>query len=57
MNKSIVGYANSYTTKYSYVYFNSFKDAKNYVANNYINKNLFNIETDGKTTFLINPRF
>jgi hypothetical protein len=52
-----VGYSNSQTAKYDWIYFESYKDAKNYVAKKYDNKSLFNINTDGKTTFLINPKF
>jgi len=57
MENFAVGYAKSYTTEYTYISFNSFKEAKNYVATMYSNKKIFNVQTDGKTTFLITPNF
>jgi hypothetical protein len=52
-----VGYWVEQWAKYSWVYFNSKKEAKNYVAKNYASKKLFKIETDGKTTWVIYPIF
>ena len=55
-NLSIVGIWNRLDKKFSFVNFNSFKDAKIYVKNNFA-KSLFEIETDYKTTFIIYPKF
>ncbi len=57
MKNIAVGYAKSFTSEYSYINFNSLKEAKNYVSTMYSNKNLFTIQTDNKTSFLITPKF
>ena len=57
MTNFSIGYAKSFTEEFTYTFFNSFKEAKNYVATMYSNKNIFNVETDGRTGFLITPKF
>lgn len=57
MTNFAIGYAKSYNEKFTYTFFNSFKEAKNYVATMYSNKRIFNVETDGRTTFLVTPIF
>jgi hypothetical protein len=57
MKNIAVGYAKSFTSNYSFINFNSLKEAKHYVSTMYSNKNLFTIETDNKTSFLITPKF
>lgn len=57
MTNFAIGYAKSYNENFTYTFFNSYKEAKNYIATMYSNKRIFNVTTDGKTTFLVTPIF
>ena len=57
MKNYVIGYAKSLNENYTWTSFNSFKEAKNYIAKMYSNKKLFTVDTDNKTTFLITPNF
>ena len=57
MTNFSIGYAKSFTENFTFTFFKSYKETKNYVATMYSNKNIFNVETDGRTGFLITPKF